>query len=48
MNLQYVIKNLPQTKDIIVEIKNKIKTNINILEKNEKQLNFNENKIITL
>lgn len=45
MNLQYVIKNLPQTKDIIVEIKNKIKTNINILEKMEKQLNLNENKI---
>lgn len=45
MNLQDVIKNLPQTNNIIMEIKNKIKTNVNILEKMEKQLNLNENKI---
>lgn len=45
MNLQDVIKNLPQTKDIIREIKNKITHNINILENKEKQLNLNENKI---
>ena len=45
MNLEDVIKNLTQTKDIISEIKDKIKTNVNILENNEKQLNLNENKI---
>ena len=36
-----MIKNLPQTNDIIKQIKNKITNNANILENNEKETNLN-------
>lgn len=45
MNLADIIKNLPQTQDIIVKIKNKINDIQDILENNDKQIIHNEKQI---